>query len=106
MRPARDRSRAKEALTYAACQGVVVESVKVRVFEYVPVRSASVAPTCWVNVIVTPSLETGADQTDFEKPTCSGSGSAKAPFIRRPGSLTDSVASPAVESTVAEVVAV
>src|SRR5436190_8609628 len=43
-------------------QGVVVESVNVRVFAYVPVRNASLAPIDCLNAIVTASLEVGADQ--------------------------------------------
>jgi hypothetical protein len=58
---------------------------------------------CWLNVIVTASLDTGAVHVDFENATCSGSGSENAPFIRRPGSATDSVASPAVLITFAVV---
>ena len=61
---------------------------------------------CCLNVIVTGSLDTGADHADFENSTPSGDGSAKAPFIRCPGSETERVASPAVEITFAEVVAV
>ncbi len=41
--------------------GVVVDSVKVRVLLYVPVRSASLAPmSCW-NVTATASLDAGAE---------------------------------------------
>ena len=86
--------------------GVVVLSVNVSVFEYAPVRSASVAPMCWVNRIVTGSLETGPVHTDFENETASGDGSANVPFIRWPGSDTVNAASPAVEMTLAGVVAV
>src|SRR5690349_20324218 len=54
----------------------------------------------------TVSLETGAVHADLENATCSGSGRENAPFTRWPGSLTDSVASPAVEITFAVVDAV
>ena len=84
----------------------MVESVKVSVFAYAPVRSASVAPTCCLNAIVTGSLATGPVQVDFEKLTSSGDGSANAPFIRWPGSDTVSAASPAEEMTLAVVAAV
>ena len=64
-------------------------------------RSASVAPMCWLNVIVTGSLETGAVQVVFDSETCSGEGSENVPLTRWPGladgSTTLSVASPAVE---------
>ena len=86
--------------------GVVVDSVNVSVLEYVPVRSASPAPMCCLKLIVTGSLETGADQVDFENETSSGDGSANVPFIRLPGADDVSVASPAEEMTLAEVEAV
>src|SRR4051794_25257823 len=89
-----------------ATSGVVVESVNVSVFEYGPVRSASVAPMCWRNVIATAALETGPVHAAGAISTRSASGSANAPFIRCPGSLTDSIASPAVETTLAAVAAV
>jgi hypothetical protein len=83
-----------------------VASLKVTVIEYAPVRSASVASMCCLNVIVTLSLDTGAAQADFENSTPSADGSENAPFVRCPGSDTVSVASPAVEMTLASVVAV
>src|SRR3954452_2004740 len=49
--------------------GVVVDNVNVNVREYDPVRSASVAPTCCVNVIATGPLDTGALQLDGAIPT-------------------------------------
>ena len=52
--------------------GVVVDSVNVSVFEYAPVRSASVAPMCCLNAIVTGSLETGAVQVALLNATSSG----------------------------------
>ena len=86
--------------------GVVVDRVNVSVLEYAPVRSASVAPMCCLNAIVTGSLETGAVQVALLNATCSGSGSVNVPFVRWPGSDTVSAASPAVEMTLAVVVAV
>ena len=62
--------------------GLVVLEVNVSVFEYAPVRSGSVDPMCWVKLIVTGTVETGADHVDFLKPTCSASGSENAPFVR------------------------
>ena len=47
-----------------------------------------------------------AVQADLESSIRSGSGSENAPLVRWPGSLTDSVASAAVEMTVAVVDAV
>jgi hypothetical protein len=64
---------------------VVVESVNVSVFAYVPVRSASPAPTCCLNPIVTASLATGAVQADLLKETSSGDESEKVPLPRGPG---------------------
>src|SRR4051812_47076979 len=110
--------------------GVVVDSVNVSVFEYAPVRSASEAPmACW-NVTVTASLDTGPPYVNrvvglAEPPrganappvpaalaalAVSVCGSENAPLTRRPvafglGSATLSVASPAVEITLAVVVA-
>src|SRR5688572_3753161 len=49
----------------------------------------------------TMSLDTGAVQLGLLKDTSSGSGSVNDPLARWPGSLTDSAASPAVETTVA-----
>ena len=57
-------------------------------------------------VTVTASLDTGAVQAAFENETCSGDGRLNVPLVRRPGSLTLSAASPAVETTVAVVAAV
>src|SRR4051794_9807442 len=56
---------------------------------------------CWRKVIVTGSLATGAVHVVLLNPTRSGSGSENAPLVRCPGSLTESVASPAVEMTLA-----
>ena len=84
-----------------------MESVNVSVLLYAPVRSASFALMCCLNVIVTGSLETGADHVDFENVTCSGSGSENAPLVRYAGTgATLSAASPAVEMTLASVVVV
>ena len=58
---------------------------------------------CCEKPIVTGSLETGPVHVDFERLTTSGDGSANVPFIRWPGSDTLSVASPAVEMTLAVV---
>src|SRR4051794_26197848 len=56
---------------------------------------------CWRKVIVTGSLATGSVQVDLLSSTRSGSASENAPLVRRPGSLTVSVASPAVLITFA-----
>ena len=64
------------------------------------------APMCCLNAIVTGSLETGAVQVALLKETSSGEGSANAPLVRWPGSLTVSAASPAVLITFAVVLAV
>src|SRR4051795_12072536 len=61
---------------------------------------------CWLNPIVTGSLDTGADQVLLENATSSGSCSVNAPLLRWPGSETLSAASPAVEMTFAVVCAV
>src|SRR3954447_19058121 len=111
--------------TQTLIYGVVVESVNVSVLAYVPVRSASVELTCCRNVIATGSLDTGLDHVlrtvgAEEPPTsaaalpalaCSGEGSENVPLTRWPvavadGSATDSVASPAVEMTLADCAAV
>src|SRR5690242_7206302 len=109
---------------------MVVDSVNVSVFEYDPVRSASLAPIDCLNSIVTASLDTGALQVSrfsglAVEPTglnavpvvsalvaraCSGWGSENAPFTRWPvatddGAATLSSASPAVEITFAVVCA-
>ena len=84
-------------------QGVVVDNVNVSVFEYAPVRSASVASMCCLNAIVTGSLDTGAVHVALENETSSGDGSENAPLTRWPGSDTVSAASPAVEITFAVV---
>src|SRR5690349_6192009 len=105
--------------------GVVVDSVNVRVLLYVPVRSASLAPIDCLKLIVTASLEVGADQVFsvvglVEPPTaanappalaCSACGNANVPLTSLPvlvelGSATDRVASPAVEITLAVLEAV
>src|SRR4051812_19767201 len=86
--------------------GVVVDNVNVNAREYVPVRNGSVDLTSCLNVSVTGSFDTGAVHAAFENSTRSGSGSVNAPLVMWPGSLTDSAASPAVEITVADVVAV
>src|SRR5215468_10112463 len=76
--------------------GVVVDSVNVSVFEYVPVRSASLAPMCCVNPMATDAFDTGPVHDAGVIDTCSADGSENAPFVRWPGSETESVASPAV----------
>src|SRR5262245_58069821 len=96
------------AILPARGYGVVVESVKVSVFEYVPVRSASVAPMCCVNVIVTGSLDTGAEYVFTTPRPPRASGSENVPLTRWPvavddGSATERLASPAVEITLADV---
>src|SRR4051812_15264701 len=75
---------------------------------YVPVRRASLAPICCLNVTVATSLDAGAEYVLTTPRPCSGWGSAKGPLSRWPGllvlgSATLSVASPAVETTVAVV---
>jgi hypothetical protein len=70
------------------------------------VRSASDAPTCCLKLIVTGSFETGPVHDDFEKATSSDDASEKAPFVSRPGSEPLYVASPALDTTVADVDAV
>jgi hypothetical protein len=110
--------------------GWVVDSVNVSVLLYVPVRSASLEPMCWPNVIATGSLETGPLYASTcvgldDPPTAaaaepvpaglvasavSGEGSENAPLTRWPvavllGSATDSAALPAVEITLAVVAA-
>src|SRR3954451_16763885 len=59
-----------------------------------------------VNSRVETALETGAFQVLGVIATRSGCGRLNVPFIRRPGSETDSVASPAVEITFAVELAV
>src|SRR4051794_20315839 len=95
--------------------GVVVDSVNVSVFAYVPVRSGSFAAIGCLKSIATLSLDTGAEYVltvdgSGVPATCSGEASANAPVTSRPvavelGSAAVSVASPAVETTVAVVVA-
>src|SRR4051812_22675557 len=91
--------------------GVVVLSVNVSVLPYAPVRSGSLAAIDCLNVIGTDSLEVGAAQVLIVPRPCSGVARAKEPLTSRPvatelGSATLSVASPAVEITVAVVPAV
>src|SRR5689334_5888179 len=86
--------------------GFVVDSVNVNVREYVPVRSASLAPIGCVNVMFDVACDTGPDQLLGAIATCSGCGSVNAPLARWPGSDTLSAASPAVDTTSAVVVAV
>src|SRR5215208_6426060 len=71
-----------------------------------PVLSASLAPMACRKVIVELPLDTGPDHAFGAISTRSGCGNENAPFIRRPGSDTVNAASPAVEVTVAAVVAV
>src|SRR5262245_55416234 len=61
---------------------------------------------CWRNVIAEVALDTGPVHDAGAISTRSASGSEKAPLVRCPGSETETVASAAVEITVAEVVAV
>ena len=106
-RRAVSRSAAMSAADLSHRYGVVVLSVNVSVFEYAPVRSASVALICCLNEIVTDSFDTGAVQLDLLNATCSGSGSVNVPLARYAGDgATDSAASPAVEITFAVVDAV
>ena len=85
---------------------MVVDSVNVSVFEYAPVRSASLAPIGCLNAMSTRSFDVGPVHVDFENATCSGCGRVNAPLVRNAGcGATDSVASPAVEMTLAVVLA-
>src|SRR3954452_3381326 len=61
---------------------------------------------CCENRIAKASLDTGPFHVRGRSSTCSGSGSENAPLVRWPGSETLSVASPAVDVTVAVVPAV
>src|SRR3954452_23235315 len=54
---------------------------------------------CCLNAMVTASLDTGADQFDFENATCSGSLSVNAPLDSLPPSVVR-LASPADQGTV------
>jgi hypothetical protein len=65
-----------------------VESVNVRVLPYPPVRSESVALTCWRNVIAAVAFETGVDQVAGAMSTRSGSDSANAPLVRGGDAMT------------------
>ena len=71
----------------ASAYGVVVHSVNVSVFEYAPVRSASVAPMCCLNVIVTGVVgHRRRSRRPSRTPSPpSGDGSANVPFIRCAG---------------------
>src|SRR4051812_40387321 len=91
--------------------GVVVDSVKVRAFEYVPVRSGSVLLMSCDMPMVTESLETGAVHEDFESVMVNGCARAKEPLTSLLvlvvlGSDQLSAASPAEEMTLAVVEAV
>ena len=55
-----ERPRPPERTAARSPYGAVVDSVNVSVFAYVPVRSASLALTCWRKPSVTASLEIGA----------------------------------------------
>ena len=79
-----------------------MDSVKVSVFEFAP-RPQRVRRR---DVLLEPDrheLEFEAVQVAFERETCSGCGSENLPLTRWPGSDTLSVASPAVETTLAVV---
>src|SRR4051812_45933677 len=109
--------------------GAVVLSVNVSVFEYEPVRSASLAPIVWVKRTWTGSFDTGLVQftsvsgapltepAPAEVPAglvptvFSAVGRLNVPLTRWPGavvlgSVTDSAALPAVEMTFAVMFAV
>src|ERR1700754_4923186 len=98
-------SRQGTARVYATARrpgtghGLVVDSVNVSVFAYVPVRSGSFAPIAWGDATSTTSLDAGALHADRESETPSGCARANAPFARWPP-LTDSAASPALDVTV------
>ena len=66
-------------------------------------RSGSVLLMSCLNVTGTVSLVVGPVQVDLPNSTRSGSARLNAPLVRWPGSVTASVASPAVEVTVAVV---
>ena len=85
-------------------------NVNVRVLLYEPVRRASLAPIACLNVTGTFSLDVGPVQVLTTPRPCSGCGIANAPLTSLPvldelGSATVSVASPAVDVTVASVMA-
>ena len=85
--------------------------VNVSVLLYAPVRSGSLAAIDCVKVTGTDWLEVGAAHVLMVPRPPSGLARANVPLTRRPvavglGSATESVASPAVETTVAVVVAV
>src|SRR5262245_36079023 len=103
---------------------MVVDRVNVRVLEYDPVRSASLAPIVCLKLTVTDSLEVGAVQllssvgaalppTGANAPpafACRACGNENVPLTRCPvatddGSATLKAASPAVEITFALVCA-
>ena len=89
--------------TARSAYGWVVDRVNVSVLLYVPVRSGSLALISCLKPTSTTSLETGAVQLVLLNETWSGSASENAPLVRWPGSLTLSVASPAVLTTFAVV---
>ena len=89
----------------------MVLRVNVSVLLYVPVRRGSLAAMACVNVTGTDSLEVGAAHVLMTPRPPSGLASENVPLTRWPvavglGSATLSVASPAVEITVAVVEAV
>ena len=77
-----------------ASGGVAVDSVKVRARRGRPCAVGRSEPTACRNVTATGSSDTGPVQLVFDSSTRSGCGNAKAPLRRRPGSVTDSAASP------------
>ena len=68
-------------------------------------RSGSLASIAWAKDRVETPFEIGPVQVLGAIVTCNGLASSNVPFARRPGSLTVSVASPAVLVTVAVVLA-
>src|SRR5262249_2532777 len=86
--------------------GAVVDSVNVSVFEYVPVRSGSLAPIACLKPSATLPLDTGPFQLLGVVLAWSGWPSAKPPFVSRRGSEALGAASAPVEITFAVVCAV
>lgn len=83
----------------------MVDSVNVSVAEYAPGRSGSLAPIACENPIATGPLDTGSARLRGTPVTPSGCTSVNGPLARCAGPETFRVASPAVETTFAVVVA-
>src|SRR3954465_11863693 len=85
---------------------MVVESVNVSVREYKPGRGAWDEPMCWRNVTVDVAFDTGPVQDAGAISTRSTSGNVNPPLARWQGSEPVKGPAPAVEITLAAVVAV